>query len=108
MILRLHESFPKTIETFLEDLPNVGSWLDFKKLHEISSLDVQNDSKSDSNWRQVRQSRINFNKKLIDIWVAQCQLDEITMNSTTHTDRRFEACAQLARKMCPSLCEVDR
>ena len=128
MLLRLHEKFPKTIEVLLQDLPNIGSWLDFKKLYEISSLDIMTPDKTNPNWRQVRQSRINFNQRIVDIWVTQCQLDEITLDSgddgdnedrtlsllfkwivkpKSSLDRRFKVCSQIARKMYPALYEVD-
>jgi len=126
MFLRLHEMFPITMETLLQDLPNIGSWLDFKKLYEITSEDIKKPNDGSRDWYRIRQARINFNKKLIDIWTIQCQLDEITLDSNIESaddkedctvslcfkwipkpksalDRKYKVCAQLARSLYPSL-----
>ena len=94
MYLRLHEDYPITMESLLSYLPNIGSWLDLKKLYEIASEDIKRlrDGYCTSGTIQfsktaaTRRSRINFVRKIVSIWTIQCQMDEITLNSPIKSD----------------------
>lgn len=128
LFIRLHEDFPKTMETLLEEMPNYGSWLDLKKMYEICSEDIKKLGGID---REKRMSRICLNKKIVSIWVTQCQLDEITLDSKVKTqmdsenmtlslnfkwipkpksalDRKYKVAYQIAKGLYPSLYEVNK
>ena len=89
LIIELAKIYPNTIMNLLEELPNIGSWLDFKYIYGICCEDLKLEKNND-----IIEILEKIKKKLINIQIDQLYADELEFNTDIETQKKLSLLAK--------------